>query len=71
MDRKTAEFVVSVANRCIDDLIASLAVVEKAVPADEFDRYKRALARVISTFDVEVIDRVAAEHPDLKPKDED
>jgi hypothetical protein len=71
MDRKTAEMVVGVVNRCIDDLIATLPVVEKAVPPDEFEKYRRGVARVINTFDVDVIDRVAADFPDLKPKDED
>jgi hypothetical protein len=71
MERKTAEFVVGVVNRCIDDLIASLAVVEKAVPAEEFAKYKRGVARVIGAFDGEIINRIAEEHPDLKPNDED
>jgi hypothetical protein len=71
MDRKTAEFVVGVVNRCIDDLIASLAVVEKAVPPDEFDKYKRGLARVINAFDGEIIDRIAEEHPELRPNDDE
>jgi hypothetical protein len=71
MDRKTAELVVGVVNRCIDELIETLAVVEKSVPAAEYEKYKRAVGRVINAFDIEVVDRVAAEFPDLKPKDEE
>jgi hypothetical protein len=71
MDRKIAEQVVSVVNHCIDELIGTLALVEKAVASDEFERYKRGVARVINALDAEVIDRVAVDYPDLKPKDED
>jgi len=71
MDRKTAELVVGVVNRCIDEMIETLAVVEKAVPSAEFDKFKRGVARVISTFDVEIVDLVAREYPELKPKDDD
>jgi len=71
MDRKTAELVVEVVNRCIDDLITSLEVVEKAVPPDEFEKYKRGVARVINAFDVEIVERVTQDYPDLKPKDDD
>lgn len=71
MDRKTAESVVEVVNRCVDELIASLALVEKAVPPDEFGKYKRGVARVINTFDVEIVERVSLDYPDLKPKDDD
>ena len=71
MDRKTAELVVGVVNRCIDTLIETLAVVEKAEPPAEYAKFKRGVARVISTFDTEIIDRVAAEFPDLKPDDDD
>ena len=38
---------------------------------EEFALYKRAVARVINTYDVEIIDRVAREYPDLKPADDD
>jgi hypothetical protein len=71
MDRKTAELVVGVVNRCIDELIETLAVVEKSVPPAEYEKYKRAVGRVINAFDIEVVDRVAVEFPDLKPKDEE
>jgi hypothetical protein len=38
---------------------------------EEFAGYKRGVARVISAYDAEIIDRVTREHPDLKPGDED
>lgn len=68
MDRVTAEHVVRIVNRCIDDMIGTLEVVENRVSSEEFEKYKRGVARVINTFDVEVVDRVAHEFPDLKPK---
>jgi hypothetical protein len=71
MDRKIAELVVGVVNRCIDELIETLAVVEKSVPPAEYEKYKRGVARVINTFDIEIVDRVTAEHPDLKPADDE
>jgi len=71
MDRKHAEMVVELVNRCIDELIATLEVVEKAVPPDEFEKYKRGVARVINAFDVEIVERVTQDYPDLKPKDDD
>lgn len=71
MERKLAEQIVALVNAHIDQLISSLAPVEAAISADEFAAYKRGIARVINTYDVEIIDRVAREYPDLKPSDED
>ena len=34
-------------------------------------RHKRGVARVITAFDVEIVDRIAREHPDLSPEDDD
>jgi hypothetical protein len=71
MDRKVAEQIVALANSMIDQLISTLEPVERAVSPEEFARYKRGIAKVINTFDVEVIERVAAEYPDLRPADDD
>jgi hypothetical protein len=71
MDRKIAEQIVALVNGQIDQLISTLGPVEEAVTAEEFAIYKRGVAKVINTFDVEIIDRVAREHPDLKPSDDD
>lgn len=71
MERKMAEQIVALVNGCIDQLIATLAPVEAAVPPDEFAAYKRAIAKVINACDVEVIDRIARDYPDLKPGDDD
>jgi len=71
MERKIAEQIVALANGTIDQLIATLDPVEKAVSPEEFAAYKRGIAKVIKTFDTEIIDLVAREHPDLKPADED
>jgi hypothetical protein len=71
MDRKLAEQIVALANAHIDQLISSLAPVEAQLSPEEFAVYKRGVARVINSYDVEIIDRVAAEFPDLKPADED
>jgi hypothetical protein len=67
VDRKTAEQVVMVVNRCIDEMIATLDLVEKGAPKVEYEKYKRAVGRVINTFDMHVIELVASEYPDLKP----
>ena len=71
MDRKIAEQIVELVNGSIDQLIATLAPVEKAVSPQEFAAYKRGIAKVINAFDVEVIDLVTREYPDLKPADEE
>lgn len=71
MDRKLAEQIVALVNAHIDQLISSLEPVEKEISAEEFAGYKRGVARVISAYDAEIIERVTLEHPDLKPDDED
>ena len=71
MDRKIAEQIVALVNSQIDQLISSLGPVEEAVSPEEFAAYKRGVAKVINTIDVEIIDRVAREHPDLKPSDDE
>jgi hypothetical protein len=71
MDRKLAEQIVALVNAHVDQLISSLEPVEAEISAEEFAGYKRGIARVISAYDTEIIDRVAREYPDLKPSDED
>jgi len=71
MDRKIAEQIVALVDAHIDQLISSLGPVEAQIPPDEFAAYKRAIARVINSYDLEVIGLIAREHPDLKPADED
>jgi len=71
MDRKIAEQIVALVNGCIDQLISSLPPVEESVSAEDFAAYKRGIARVINTFDLEIIDRIAREYPDLRPEDDD
>ena len=71
MERKLAEQIVALVNAHIDQLISSLAPVEAEISPEEFAGYKRGIARVITAYDVEIIDRVAREYPDLKPSDED
>ena len=71
MERKLAEQIVALVNAHIDQLISSLEPVEKEITAEEFATYQRGVARVISAYDAEIIDRVAREYPDLKPDDDD
>jgi hypothetical protein len=71
MERKIAEQIVALVNGTIDQLIATLGPVEAAVSPEEFAAYKRGIAKVIKTFDTEVIDLVAREYPDLVPADDD
>ena len=71
MERKLAEQIVALVNAHVDQLISSLAPVEAEVSAEEFAGYKRGIARVISAYDAEIIERVAREYPDLKPSDDD
>jgi hypothetical protein len=71
MERKLAEQIVALVNAHIDQLIASLEPVEAGMSNEEFAGYKRGVARVISAYDAEIIDRVTREHPDLKPGDDD
>lgn len=71
MDRKIAEQIVALVNAHIDQLITSLGPVESQVSPEEFAVYKRGVARVINTYDLEIIERVAREFPDLKPADDE
>jgi hypothetical protein len=71
MERKMAEQIVGLVNGCIDSLISSLAPVEAEVSPEEYAAYKRGVARVITAFDLEIIERIAREHPDLKPNDDE
>jgi hypothetical protein len=70
MERKTAEQIVALANSCIDQLLSSLEPVEKAVSPEEFAAYKRGIAKVLNTIDIEIIDRVADDFPDLRTDDD-
>jgi hypothetical protein len=71
MERKIAEQIVALVNASIDQLIATLGPVEKAVSSEEFTAYKRGIAKVINAFDSEVIDLVARDYPDLRPAEDD
>jgi hypothetical protein len=71
MERKLAEQIVALVNAHIDQLISSLEPVKAGMSAEEFAGYKRGIARVISAYDAEIIDRMAREYPDLKPSDDD
>ena len=71
MERKLAEQIVALVNAHIDQLISSLEPVEAGMTDEEFAGYKRGVARLISAYESEIIDRVAREFPDLKPSDED
>jgi hypothetical protein len=71
MERKMAEQIVALVNSCIDQLIGSLEPVEAGTSAEDFAAYKRGVARVITAFDVEIVDRIARDHPDLSPEDDD
>ncbi len=71
MERKIAEQIVALVNSQIDQLISTLEPLEAAISPEEFAGYKRGIAKVIAAFENEVIDRVAREHPDLKPADDD
>jgi len=71
MDRKLAEQIVALVNSHIDQLISSLEPVEGHMSPEEFAAYKRGVARVISAYDAEIINRIASEYPDLKPADDD
>jgi hypothetical protein len=71
MERKLAERIVALVNGHIDQLISSLAPVEAEISPEEFAGYKRGVARVINAYDVEIVERVARDYPDLKPGDDD
>ncbi len=71
MDRKLAEQIVALVNAHIDQLISSLEPVEAGMSAEEFAGYKRGVARVITAYDAEIIERVTRDFPDLKPSDDD
>lgn len=66
-----AEQIVALVNSQIDQLISTLEPVEAAVSTEEFAAYKRGIAKVITAFDLEVIDRITREYPDLAPQDDE
>lgn len=57
----------TVINSCIAQLLETLPFVEEQVSAEEFKPYKRAVAKAINTIDMEIVERVTADHPDLQP----
>ena len=71
MERKMAEQIVALVNGYIDQLIATLEPVEHEVSAEEFAAYKRGVAKAINALDTEIVQRVAREHPDLIPAEDD
>ena len=71
MERKLAEQIVALVNAHIDQLISSLEPVEAGMSPEEFAGYKRGVARLITAYEAEIIDRVAQEYPDLKPSDDE
>ena len=71
MERKIAEQIIALVNSQIDQLISTLGPLEETLSPEEFAGYKRGIAKVINTFDAEVIERIAREYPDLRPADDD
>jgi len=68
MDKALAERVVASIEQCISGLLGTLPLVEEHASAEEYRVFKRAIAKVVNTIDIEVIDRVAKDYPDLKPE---
>lgn len=67
MKHDIAEHVMTVINSCIAQLLETLPFIEDQVSAEEFKPYKRAVGKVINTIDMEIVERVTADHPDLQP----
>lgn len=67
MKREIAEHLVAVVNSCAARLAETLPLVEDNVPEAEFKVYKRAIAKVMNTMDMEIVTQVARQYPDLVP----
>lgn len=67
MERSTAEKVIADLNSCIGEMLETLPIVEREASETEYKIYKRRIAKIVSMFDMEVVEFVAADHPELKP----
>jgi hypothetical protein len=67
MERKTAETVIELMLRHGQELDESVRSLQGVVDAREFERYRKAVGRIMGEMLLEVMNPVFAEHPDLKP----
>ncbi len=51
-----------------DQLLDSMALVERACPSEEYAEYKRAVGRVIAAMLFEIVEPLYETNPSLKPQ---
>lgn len=65
MRRETAELIASAVRASSVALTGLLPVLEEDLTDQEFQVYKREIARLLTKMDTELIQRFAIEHPDV------
>jgi len=71
MERDTSEKIIDAVNKCVSELLNTLPMVEGHAPEEDFKKYKRSVAKIINTMDVEIVEKIGKEYPDLTPWGED
>lgn len=66
MEAPTAWQVIRTVFRCSAELQKLLPDLKRACSAEEYNTYLRAIGTAIATFNVELLDRVLAGHPELE-----
>jgi hypothetical protein len=68
ISRETAQRLMTIIVECGNRLIRVLPSLEQELTADEFNRMKREIGRVIGVMDDSISAKIAAEYPDLAPE---
>lgn len=69
MDRDVAEKIVQNFDRVFDNINDALYLVNNADAGALRQRFQSVLATVIADIDLELLEPIFKEHPDLRPKD--
>lgn len=67
MKKITAEKIASVVRSNADSLTSLLPCLETELADDEFQFYKREIARVLTVMDSGLIQQLLIEHPEIDP----
>ena len=65
VDKATAEFAISELNACLARLHSLLCDVKNHMTDDEYRLLKRSIARIMNLADIEIIDVLIGQHPDI------
>jgi len=68
-NRETAKLVSETIHRFRDELREIHPSVEATCTPEQFAIYNRAMSRILHHLDSDILQRLYAEHPDIRPKD--